>query len=86
MASCKRGLNARVRPAVLGPCGSPTPGVVVLQETPCPCRPCVKKGSGKAGCYKVVGTLKDTLWVSAPSTLGLCVFPNILAVYACKLP
>ena len=31
------------------------------------------------------GHVKDTLWVSARSTLGLCVFPNIFAVYACKL-
>ena len=29
--------------------------------------------------------IKDTLWVSAPSTLGLCVFLYIFAVYACKL-
>ena len=29
--------------------------------------------------------LKDTLWVSAPSTLGLCVFLRIFAVHACKL-
>ena len=31
--------------------------------------------------------VKDTLWValSAPGTLGLCVFHNIFAVYACKL-
>ena len=30
-------------------------------------------------------TFKDTLRVSAPRTLGLCVFPNIFAIYACKL-
>ena len=24
---------------------------------------------------------KDTLWVSGPRTLGLCVFPHIFAVY-----
>ena len=29
--------------------------------------------------------LKDTIWVSAHRTLGLCVFPNIFAIYACKL-
>ena len=29
--------------------------------------------------------LKDTLWVSAPSTLDLCVFAIIFAIYACKL-
>ena len=29
--------------------------------------------------------LKDTLWVSAPISLGLCVSPHIFAVYACKL-
>ena len=29
--------------------------------------------------------LKDTLWVSAPSTLGLRVYTHIFVVYACKL-
>ena len=29
--------------------------------------------------------IKDTPWVSAPISLGLCVFPHIFAVYACKL-
>ena len=29
-------------------------------------------------------SIKDTLWVSAPNTLDLCVFPNIFAIYDCK--
>ena len=33
----------------------------------------------------IVSGVKDTLWVSAPSTLGLCVFPSIFAIYSCKL-
>ena len=32
-----------------------------------------------------VSILKDTLWVSAPSTSGLCVSPHIFVVYACYL-
>ena len=34
---------------------------------------------------KLHAYLKDTLWVLAPSTLGLCLFPHIFAVNACKL-
>ena len=30
-------------------------------------------------------SVKDTLWVSAPSTSGLCVFPHIFVVYASNL-
>ena len=30
-------------------------------------------------------SVKDTLWVSAPSNLDLCVFLNIFAICACKL-
>ena len=32
-----------------------------------------------------LASVKDTLWVLAPNTLGLCVFPNIFAIYGCKL-
>ena len=40
--------------------------------------------SGHMG-QQISNWIKDTLWVSAPTTLGLCVFLNIFAVYACKL-
>ena len=46
-------------------------------------------GTGGLPCmnlyFPTPGYLKDTLWVSAPISLGLCVFPHIFTVYACKL-
>ena len=35
--------------------------------------------------FLIVGSVKVTLWVSVPSTLGFCVFPNSSAIYVYKL-